>query len=111
MEIKKTQQNDILIIEPSGRLDSVTSPALDQYIAPNLIGQPRLLLDLAALDYISSAGLRVLLGAAKKVKQLGGRLILCGLKPHIHEVFEMSGFLSILEIRPDQADALACMSA
>lgn len=111
MEIKQTQHNDILLIEPSGRLDSVSSPALDQSIAASLAGNSRLVLDLRDLEYISSAGLRVLLGAAKKVKQLGGRLILCGLKPHIHEVFEISGFLSILDIQPDQAAALACISA
>lgn len=111
MDISETLQNDITLVSLAGRLDSSTSAQLEQYILTKVGGQPRLIIDFSKLDYISSAGLRVLLLAAKKVKQGNGRLILCALKEHIREVFEISGFLSILDIRPSAADALAAMAA
>ena len=55
------------------------------------------MLDLGRLDYISSAGLRVVLIAAKRLKSVGGALVLCTLNPSVREVFEISGFASILE--------------
>ena len=69
-------------------------------------GPARLILDLAGLDYISSAGLRVVLVAAQKARELGIVLILCGLSGAVHEVFEVSGFLDILPIREDRTCAL-----
>lgn len=111
MDIKETKQDDVTIIALCGRLDSSTSSQFEQYILPRIVEKARLIVDFSALDYISSAGLRVLLLAAKKVKQAGGRLALCALKEHIREVFEISGFLSILDIRPTQADALSGIAA
>ncbi|MFA5662659.1 STAS domain-containing protein [Castellaniella sp.] len=64
-------------------------------------------LDLAEVDYISSAGLRVVLMLAKHQKQHASRLVLCRLQPHVHEVFDISGFLSILSVVPDRTAALA----
>ena len=111
MDITETKQGEVTIIALAGRLDSSTSPQFEQYILPRIADKMRLIVDFSALDYISSAGLRVLLLAAKKVKQAGGRLALCALKEHIREVFEISGFLAILDVRPTQADALAGISA
>lgn len=111
MDIRETLQNDITIVSLTGRLDSSTSAQFEQYILTKVGGQPRLIINFSSLEYISSAGLRVLLLAAKKVKQGNGRLILCALKEHIREVFEISGFLSILDIRASEADALNGMSA
>ena len=111
MDIKETQHDDITLVSLAGRLDSSTSAQFEQYILTKVGGQPRLIIDFSSLDYISSAGLRVLLLTAKKVKQGNGRLILCALKDHIHEVFEISGFLSILDVRASETDALAGMAA
>ena len=65
-------------------------------------------MDFAGIDYISSMGLRSVLMAAKRARQQTQRLILTGLQPHVREVFEISGFLSILEVAPsfDQAQSL-----
>lgn len=71
----------------------------------------RVVIDFAALDYISSAGLRVVLMTAKRAKQGKGTLVLCGLQPHVKEVFEISGFLKILEVAPDRLAALAQAAA
>ncbi len=68
-------------------------------------------MDLEQLAYISSAGLRVVLMAAKRAKQSGGRLLLCGLSPAVRELFEISGFLKILEVCADRAAASELIAA
>ena len=67
----------------------------------------QLVLDFAALDYISSAGLRLVLVLAKRLKQERGRLVLCAMQPHVHEVFDISGFLAILDVQATRQEALA----
>ncbi|MBE9607995.1 STAS domain-containing protein [Chitinilyticum piscinae] len=90
---------DTSLLRASGRLDGSTSPQLEKNLLP-LLAEPgsKVLLDLAELDYVSSAGLRIILMAAKRAKQAGGRFVLCGLQPQVSEVFEMSGFTRILEL-------------
>ena len=95
IEIKKNV--DELVLEITGRVDTITAPALDKTINENLEGVKTLILDLKSLEYISSAGLRVLLGAQKKMSQIGSMKIknVCEL---VMEVFEMTGFADILNI-------------
>ncbi|HEX5392442.1 MAG TPA: STAS domain-containing protein [Rhodocyclaceae bacterium] len=92
----------------AGRLDSATSSGFEKSLQ-ELFGRPkvRVLIDFAALDYVSSAGLRVVLMAAKRAKQAQGELVLCGLQPHVKSVFEISGFLKILTVVDDRAAAVA----
>ncbi len=96
----------------NGRLDSATSSGFEKSIE-GLFAQPgaKALFDFSALDYVSSAGLRVVLMAAKRAKQAQGTLVLCGLRPHVKEVFEISGFLKILTVADDAAAAQALLSA
>ena len=68
-------------------------------------GNDRLLIELSQLEYISSAGLRVLLVVAKRIQQKGGKVVLCALVPNVKEVFEISGFSSIFKIFDNTADA------
>jgi anti-anti-sigma factor len=95
----------------SGRLDSATSGAFEKSLQNifELAGS-RVLMDFSSLDYISSAGLRVVLMMAKRAKQSQGQLVLHGLRPHVREVFEISGFLKILEVADAQEAALARFS-
>ena len=95
IEIKKNV--DELVLEITGRVDTITAPTLDKTINENLEGVKTLILDLKSLEYISSAGLRVLLGAQKKMSQIGSMKIknVCEL---VMEVFEMTGFADILNI-------------
>lgn len=95
IEIKKNA--DELVLEITGRVDTITAPALEKTINENLEGVKTLILDLKSLEYISSAGLRVLLGAQKKMSQIGSMKIknVCEL---VMEVFEMTGFADILNI-------------
>ena len=84
-------------IEIVGRLDTVTAPALDKMIGEELDGITALTLDMNALEYISSAGLRVLLGAQKKMQKIGS-MKLIGVSEAVMEVLEMTGFADILTI-------------
>jgi anti-anti-sigma factor len=95
-----------------GRLDSATFIALEKTINGlfNSAGD-RVLIDFSALIYISSAGLRLILVAAKRARQVGGRLILCGLSPSVRDIFEISGFLKIMETADSKADAERALKA
>ena len=95
------------VLALAGRLDGLASPALEQRVDAALAsGAKTLVLDLSALAYVSSAGLRVFLGAAKKFKTAGGRATFVALPAPVREVFELSGFLGVLDVRADLASAL-----
>ena len=95
IEIKKNQQETI--IEIVGRLDTITAPALDKAISEDIADTKNLVLDVKGLEYISSAGLRVLLGAQKKMQKIGSMKVknVCA---EVMDVFEMTGFADILVI-------------
>jgi anti-anti-sigma factor len=97
---------------PQGRLDSNSGPVFEKELLGYIEGGcRRLLLDFSELNYISSAGLRIVLVAAKRIKAAGGRLVLAALNAQVNEVFEISGFNRILDIEPDYASAAARLSA
>jgi anti-sigma B factor antagonist len=97
-----------------GRLDAMTFGDFDEAAAP-LVAQVAeggtLVVDLSGLDYISSAGLRSVLLAAKRIRASGGRMSLCSLNHQIAEVFDISGFSSILDIQPSYDAAVTRLSA
>ena len=95
IEIKKNAAETI--IEIVGRLDTVTAPALDKTINEDIGDTKNLVLDVKGMEYISSAGLRVLLSAQKKMQKIGSMKVrnVC---PDVMEVFEMTGFADILVI-------------
>ena len=95
IEIKKNEKETV--IEVAGRLDTITAPVLEKTIGENIGGIQTLILDFKGLEYISSAGLRVLLGAQKKM--IGrGTMKLVGVCEEVMEVLEMTGFADILTI-------------
>jgi anti-anti-sigma factor len=99
------------ILAPTGRLDSNNSTAFEQEVMGRLDGAAAgMVFDFTGLTYVSSAGLRVVLVAAKQVKRKGGRFVLCGLTESIREVFKISGFLSVLTVEPDRVAALGHFS-
>ena len=97
MEIKLETTGTEALIKLNGRLDTVTSPELDGIITNRLDGVTDLTLDFAGVDYVSSAGLRVLLRAQKKMADVG-TMKLVGVSPIIMEIFEITGFNEILTI-------------
>ena len=95
IEIKKNNQETV--IEIVGRLDTVTAPALDKTINEDIGDTQNLVLDVKGMEYISSAGLRVLLAAQKKMQKIGSMKV-TGVCEEVMEVFEMTGFADILVI-------------
>ena len=95
IEIKKNNQETV--IEIVGRLDTITAPALDKTINEDLGDTKNLVLDVKGMEYISSAGLRVLLAAQKKMQKIGSMKV-TGVCEEVMEVFEMTGFADILVI-------------
>ena len=95
IEIKRTAEETT--IELVGRLDTTTAPALDKAINEDINDTKNLVLNVKGLEYISSAGLRVLLGAQKKMQKIG-TMKLINVREAIMEVFEMTGFADILVI-------------
>ena len=95
IEIKKTAEETV--IELAGRLDTTTAPDLDKTIQAELSDTKNLVLNMKDLEYISSAGLRVLLGAQKKMQKIGS-MKLTNVCEEVMEVFEMTGFADILTI-------------
>ena len=95
MEIKRN--TDVIILELIGRLDTTTAPALDKTINENLNNIKNLILDFRGLEYISSAGLRVLLSTQKKMQQIGTMKVI-NVSEEVFEVFEITGFADILVI-------------
>jgi len=108
MDIAREQQGEIVIVKLAGRFDSSAAPSAEtEFNAALGSGAPHLAIDMTGLDYISSAGLRVLLVMAKKVQQAAGKVALFGLNPNVREVFSVSGFDTIFTIQPDAAAAVA----
>ena len=97
MEIKTTRNDSELTVALSGRLDTLTSPDLEEMLDEELEGMERLIFDLGELEYISSAGLRVLLGAYKMMEEYNGMLIRNVTEP-VMDVFEVTGFSDVLDI-------------
>lgn len=97
MEIVKNQENASLKLEVIGRLDTTTAPQLEAEIKNGLDGITELTLDFAKLEYVSSAGLRVLL-AAQKIMNKQGKMVIKNVCDDINEVFEITGFSDILTV-------------
>ena len=107
MKFTVEKQKDTVIIRPAGRLDSMTSPEFESSLDPYLHDPVKnLLLDCDELDYISSAGLRVILNTARAFTSGPGRFAACSMQDHVREVFEISGFDSVITIYDSAVDFL-----
>ena len=100
MEIEKISNESGVILELKGKLDTNTSPLLEDKITEILseLEAKSLELNLSALTYVTSAGLRVLLNTHKKIKSLNGNFFLTNVNQSIREIFEITGFAGILNI-------------
>ena len=107
MEIIEEKQGGINIFKLNGRLDSNTSQGFEQKLFQAISdGSKTMVVDFKELDYISSAGLRVILKATKAIKREDGRIMLCSMQDYVKEVFEIAGFDSFLPIVATMDDAL-----
>jgi stage II sporulation protein AA (anti-sigma F factor antagonist) len=97
--IKSGKENNALIIKINGRMDAVTAPEFEKTLNAWIDESEKyFVVDLSSLEYISSAGLRSILVIAKKLKALSGKIILAAMEESVNEVFEISGFNSIIPI-------------
>jgi anti-anti-sigma factor len=99
MELNGSTNGDRAVITVTGRVDAATCPGFEEAVYRFLSqGCTGLVFDFSGLDYISSAGLRVLLSARKQLIPLNGTIVLVGLRPFVREVFDMTGFSKIFPI-------------
>lgn len=98
----------IAVFQPVGQINSANAAALESdFMAQFEKGERKIVLDLEHLSYISSAGLRLFLLLAKKLKQANGALVICNVQSNVLEVLEITGFLSILAVCDTRSEALA----
>jgi len=108
--ITEEQQGDALILRMSGRLDASNAQSVEGELMGFVTEGVHLCLDFSEVQFVSSAGLRIFLMMAKKVRPLKGKLVLFGLKPVVKDVFVISGFSKILTIKDSQEEALAALA-
>ena len=108
MEIDRQIEGRAVVAAVRGRVDTVSAPVFEKGLGEITAGEEKLLvLDLAGLEYISSAGLRVILGAAKILKARGGEIRLAGTTGSVRKVFQISGFFSLFKNFDSKEEALA----
>jgi anti-anti-sigma factor len=107
MEIEHRLENEILVFAIKGRLDAATAPIAEKTIKETIADNTnRLLFDLGGLEYLSSGGLRVILGAAKQIRRREGKVALADLNQYVYEIFEVSGFTSMIPIKDTVEEGL-----
>ena len=107
MKTRRADEAGATVLELDGRLDGTAAEPLHQTLIELIAEAPlRLVLDLGGMSYVSSAGLRILLLAAKQARGSNIKLVLCALRPNIEEVFEISGLASVFNIVPEREAAM-----
>ncbi|QJC54937.1 Putative anti-sigma factor antagonist BtrV [Polaromonas vacuolata] len=107
MILEQLVRDDVVILKIKGRVDSTNSSEIER-AALELIdaGNKRFIFDLSSMDYISSAGLRVILLTGKKLRACKGKMVLMEMREMVKDVFEMSGFLSLFAAAESLDEAL-----
>jgi anti-anti-sigma factor len=108
MEIRSIQQNEVTVASIVGDLDALTSAEATAYLTAEIdAGHTRLVLDMAGVTYLSSAGLRVILGATRQARSGGGDLRLAAAAGDVGRVVDMAGFSQLIQTFPTAAEAVA----
>ncbi len=110
MDLREDVAGEITVLEVKGRIDSTTAPVLGEKLTGALATpQRRLVLDLRQLEYISSAGFRVLLLAAKRADEAGSRFVLCSVSGKVRQLFDLGGFLDLFPISASREEGIAAV--
>jgi anti-anti-sigma factor len=108
MQIQQSNRDGVTIVAPAGRIDTTTSGSVEEAMRHAVDrGARDLVVDLAGVEYISSAGLRVFLVLAKRMRDLRGRLVLSGMTEPVRQVFQLAGFMPLFRVEPTQEAALS----
>ena len=114
MQVTAVRHADVLVVAVTGRIDYMNAEefksALQPHLANCVAGGDKVVLDLSRLEYVSSAGLRVLMIAAKDVRPRKGRLVAVALQPVVREIFEISRFTLVFDVFDSVQDALRALS-
>lgn len=103
LDLQAETEGDVLVLMPTGRIDGATAKAYEEDLITRIDnGQTRILMSCESVDYISSAGLRVLLMASRRAE----KLVLCSVRDTVNDVFKFSGFAEIIPIHDDRETAL-----
>lgn len=111
MQVDIENHGPVVVVAVGGRVDAYTAPELEQQIAAALGDQTALVIDLSATEYVSSAGLRVLITLAKRTRAGELRMRLCGLQEGVREVFDIAGFTALFELCDTRSAALGQLGA
>jgi anti-anti-sigma factor len=110
MQLRQTDEQGVTVLELGGRVDSTTAADFGSRVeSAQSAAQGRLLLDMRGLEYISSAGFRVLYLAARRSAESGGRFVICGMSATVRELFSIAGFLKTFTIVSTREEALAAL--
>lgn len=110
MSVGFEKHDGTLVAVVEGRMDGNTSPAVGSALTERIeAGDPKLVLDLQAVTYISSAFVRILIISARKCAEKGGRLVICGLNEYPREVLRVAGLLSTFTVRENRVEAVAAL--
>lgn len=107
LKVTVEELDRVKIVRLEGRMDTTSTPALEKKLSGLLEGEhPSILLDFEKVDYLSSAGMRLLLSETKKIKSKGGQLVFCRMSDEVMEIIKMAGFERILTICRNETEAL-----
>jgi anti-anti-sigma factor len=107
METVVEEKGDVVVIRVNGRLDAASSPQLEKKVNSIIeTGHFKLLLNMSGVDYLSSAGMRLMLSVSKKLKHLEGKVVACNLSEDVMEVIKMAGFHQVLELYSSEEEGL-----
>ena len=110
LEVNESSDGAVTIVAVKGRLDSVTAPTLGERLSGALAAPSRrLLIELSQLEYISSAGFRVLLLAAKRAAETDGQIVLAGVSGKVRQLFDLGGFLDLFRICGSRDEGIAAL--
>lgn len=112
MHMQQTIHDGVTVVAPAGRIDTTTSGRFEETVRRTVDeGVRNLVIDFSHVEYISSAGLRVLLVLAKRMRDLQGRLVLCSMPESVRQVFRLAGFMPLFTVETSQEAALATFAA
>jgi anti-anti-sigma factor len=116
MEIQKERVGDVYVVTANGRLDGIYSTAFAKEVGELIVGtslgtNPKILIDFAGIDFVTSAGIRAVLLLMKKAEASGVVFALCGVNEQVREVLDTAGLAPIIKIYPGRSEGLAALNA
>ena len=107
LDLNAEVEGEVLVLNPSGRIDGGNAKEYEESLFERIdSGHANILMNCEGIDYISSAGLRILLMASRRAGKAAGKLVLCSVKDHVQDVFKFSGFAEIISIHDERSEAL-----